>query len=76
MSLEGPDWGGGRGLFSYHLVNGLAGKADMDEDGVVDLNEISFYVKNKVKKEASPSPQNPVVTGEDRVVSMKDEDFI
>lgn len=29
-SLEGNQWGGGRGVFSYHLVNGLYGMADQD----------------------------------------------
>jgi tetratricopeptide (TPR) repeat protein len=76
LSLEGNQWGGGRGLFSYHLVNGLAGKADMDEDGKVDLNEISFYVKNRVKKEADPNPQNPIINGKENTISMASSAFL
>lgn len=63
LSLEGDQWGGGRGLFSYHLVNGLAGKADMDGNGIIDLTEIEFYVKSRVQKEAAPNHQHPVITG-------------
>ena len=28
FSQEGPQWGGGRGVFSYHLIEGLVGLAD------------------------------------------------
>lgn len=69
VSYEGDQWGGGRGLFSYHLINGLAGMADLDKDGMVDMNEIGFYVRDKVKKEARPNEQNPIITGEDDIVS-------
>ena len=69
VSYEGDQWGKGRGLFSYHLVNGLSGMADLDKDGLVDMNEIGFYVKDKVKKEARPNEQNPIITGEDEIVS-------
>jgi protein O-mannosyl-transferase len=72
LSLEGEQWGGGRGLFSWHLVNGLAGKADIDKDGYVDLNEISYFVKERVKKEALPNMQNPVVSGNEAVLCKTD----
>jgi tetratricopeptide (TPR) repeat protein len=76
LSLEGNQWGDGRGLFSYHLVKGLAGDADMDSNGSVDLNEIGFYVKSRVKKEAAPSPQNPIITGNDMTISYVDPKFM
>ena len=40
ISLEGEQWGNGRGLFSYHLINGLWGLADLQgvSDGKVTLN--------------------------------------
>jgi len=76
LSLEGEQWGGGRGLFSYHLVNGLAGKADMDNDSIIDLNEISFYVKSHVKKEALPNNQNPIVTGKEMAICKADPYFL
>jgi tetratricopeptide (TPR) repeat protein/uncharacterized caspase-like protein len=85
LSLEGTQWGGGRGLFSYHLVNGLAGKADMEDDkgkkdDFIDINEIDFYVTNRVKKEALPNKQTPVFTGKENVkesvLSKTDPEFL
>ncbi|MBK7305024.1 MAG: hypothetical protein IPI90_17740 [Saprospiraceae bacterium] len=37
FSLEGEQWGGGRGVFSYHLVDGLFGLADRNNDGLITL---------------------------------------
>lgn len=57
VSYEGYQWGGGRGLFSWHLINGLRGMADTDpEDGVVTLTELYDYVKKQVNR-ASFDPQ-------------------
>lgn len=38
----------GHGVFTYVLLNGLAGKADSDGDGFVTLSELSSYVENQV----------------------------
>jgi tetratricopeptide (TPR) repeat protein len=65
-SLEGAQWGGGRGLFSFHLTNGLIGKADVNRDKVVSVEEIGKYLGENVKREASPSLQTPLVTGENK----------
>ena len=48
LSLEGKQWGGGRGLFSYELINGMAGMADKNKDGKVNLRELSLYLMEKV----------------------------
>ncbi len=64
LSLEGQQWGGGRGLFSYHLVNGLIGKADADQNNMVSLEELNTYLLNNVTKEASPNLQTSLVLGE------------
>ena len=63
LSLEGKQWGNGRGLFSYELINGLAGDADKNNDGKVSLNELNRYLSLKVPDEADPLPQFPMVTG-------------
>ncbi|MFN8354233.1 MAG: caspase family protein [Spirosomataceae bacterium] len=63
FSLEGKQWGGGRGLFSYHLVNGLIGRADGNGDQKVSLGELSKYLQEKVVGEAAPNVQTPVVLG-------------
>lgn len=56
VSIESPAIGNGHGLYTYYLVDGLAGAADKDpygdNDGKVSLEEIGTYVKNMVKKKA------------------------
>ena len=63
FSLEGKQWGGGRGIFSYHLVNGLTGRADANKDQKVSLTELSNYLTTNVVREANPNIQTPVVMG-------------
>jgi len=62
-SLEGEQWGGGRGLFSYHLVNGLYGKADNNNDAEVSLLELGRYLEDNVSREADPHEQMPMTVG-------------
>lgn len=62
-ALEGKQWGGGRGLFSYHLVNGLTGRADVNKDKKIALAELNIYLKTNVLREANPNVQTPVVLG-------------
>ena len=40
LSNEDIRWGGGRGVFSFYLINGLKGLADKNGDRVVTLSEI------------------------------------
>ncbi|WP_170110229.1 tetratricopeptide repeat protein [Flavilitoribacter nigricans] len=61
-SIEGPQWGGGRGLFSYYFLKGIKGMADRDQDRYVDLFEIERFVQDSVRK-ASNRKQLPVVKG-------------
>lgn len=63
FSLEGAQWGGGRGVFSYHLVDGLAGLADRNADQTVTLGEIVRYLEDRVPAEAAPQNQMPLVLG-------------
>ena len=62
-SIEGEQWGGGRGAFSYHLVNGLYGMADANEDMLVNLLEIGRYLEDNVTKEVAPLNQLPTTVG-------------
>ena len=63
LSLESKQWGGGRGLFSYELIKGMAGAADKNKDGKVTLRELNLYMMDKVPDEANPLPQNPALYG-------------
>ena len=63
FSLEGEQWGGGRGCFSYHLVDALYGMADSNSDGVVNLMEVGRYLEEKVPIETAPHQQVPLTVG-------------
>jgi hypothetical protein len=71
FSLEGKQWGGGRGIFSYFLTNGLTGRADANKDKKVSLAELSNHLKTNVVREAAPSIQTPVVQGNGKQVLSK-----
>jgi len=62
VSIEGNQWGGGRGLFSYYFLLGLQGLADDDKNQVVSLLELKNYLETNVSKASSQS-QIPFVQG-------------
>jgi tetratricopeptide (TPR) repeat protein len=63
LSNEKVDWGGGRGVFSYHLVNGLqGGLADSDHDKVVTVSELKKYLENKMANDPVLKNDNDVQT--------------
>ena len=62
-SLEGEQWGGGRGLFSYQLENALYGLADQDQDLHIELRELRNYLETTVMKAAEPNRQTPIIDG-------------
>lgn len=68
-SLEIDDLAGGRGLFSYHLLNGFYGAADSVSDGVVTLAEIRKFLNQALSNDPSLKynnmKQSPVVEGRD-----------
>ncbi len=67
-SIEGEQWGGGRGAFSYHLVDGLYGLADGNEDLSVNLMEVGRYLQDRVSVEVAPHNQLPMTVGNPREV--------
>lgn len=64
LSHEGAQWGGGSGVFTYYLLEGLTGYADADDDEVITLMEIEQYVKSKVAMDMRPVMQVPIARGE------------
>jgi len=52
-----------QGVFSYHLIQGLKGKADSDEDYIITIQELYNYVSKSVK-DYTQSYQNPVIRGD------------
>lgn len=63
FSLEGEQWGGGRGVFSYHLIEGLTGLADQNEDYKVNLLELERYLEDQVQIAVAPDSQLPMSVG-------------
>ncbi|MBK9108775.1 MAG: caspase family protein [Saprospiraceae bacterium] len=62
-SIEGEQWGGGRGVFSYYLVNGLFGFADNNNDQKITFSELDRYLEDHVPVEVSPISQVPLLIG-------------
>ena len=63
LSLESSEWGGGRGLFSLQLEEGLKGLADKNNDGKVSFAELQRYITDNVAT-YSEDKQIPVVSGD------------
>jgi len=64
VSLELPALG--HGIFTYYLVEGLKGAADLNRDGIITLQELYEYVEQHVtqKSRAVGGAQHPVMKGE------------
>ncbi len=65
VSLESDKWGNGHGAFTYFLLEGLNGKADIagNYNGIVTIAEAFDYLENRVKRETK-NAQHPVITGD------------
>ncbi len=63
-SLELEEYG--HGVFTYYLLKGLKGAADMDDDTIIDVDEIWHYVKDRVTEAVQKVShlQEPTMQGE------------
>ena len=52
----------GHGVFTYYVIEGLKGKADIDRDGLITVDEVYRYVTEKVTF-ATGQEQHPVKKG-------------
>jgi uncharacterized caspase-like protein len=50
------------GVFTHFLLEGMSGRADYDEDGIVEIKELFSYVHHYVV-EYTEGAQSPVLTG-------------
>jgi len=62
FSQEGPQWGGGHGVFTYYLLEGLKGEADYNKDGRTTLGELVPFLSERVRR-ATANAQSPTVSG-------------
>ncbi len=67
LSNEKADWGGGRGVFSYYLINGLKGLAAKSNSDKITLDDIKNYLDSSLKNDLVLKQENiiqtPVVNG-------------
>lgn len=62
VSREGKKWGGGHGVFTWALLEGMKGKADANRNGIVTLGEMLDYVDITVRRETA-NEQHPTKAG-------------
>ena len=60
ISQESPTWGGGHGIFTWALLEGLRGDADSNNDQLVTAGELFEFVRDRVRVETRFT-QNPRV---------------
>lgn len=60
VSFEDEKWGGGHGVFTYYLLKGLNGEADVNNNGFITVGELFEYVRENVKK-ATNHKQHPSI---------------
>ena len=60
-SLEGPQWGGGHGIFTHYMLEALRGAADADSNSIVSLGEMMEWVRDTVRRETRNS-QIPAIS--------------
>src|SRR5215510_11195728 len=58
FSYENKRWGGGHGVFTYALLEGLRGQADTNADSFITAGELFAYVSDRVRLETG-FKQNP-----------------
>lgn len=66
-AAEGEDWGGGRGVFSYYLLKGLNGMADLNRNDTIQLRELNTYLDSAFTVDKvlinNAHKQHPVLDG-------------
>jgi hypothetical protein len=65
ISREDSQWGGGHGVFTHFLLDGLGGSADQDQDRIVTVVELTEYVRDQVRRE----------TGNEQIPSVSQTSF-
>lgn len=51
LAAEGPQWGGGRGVFSYYLLLGLQGLVSNQNRNTVNLDDLSNFLNASFKQD-------------------------
>ncbi len=76
LSWEDTRWGGGHGVFTYYLIQGLTGGADTDPvDQVITVRELNNFLDSKIPKDTDYQ-QNPRVISQNRNTALARIDSI
>ena len=76
-SIEGEEFGGGRGVFSYRLIEGMSGLADSDGNLQVSLKELQRYLEDKVHESLGNDKQTPLTVGDrNSIIAYVDEEIL
>lgn len=74
LSIESERWGGGRGVFSFFLINGLKGLADEEGDQNVLFYELKNFLRSNMRKAIQESglnnEQTAVFVGQDEYFKL------
>ncbi|HZS46737.1 MAG TPA: caspase family protein [Blastocatellia bacterium] len=70
-SQEAQRWGGGHGVFTHFLLEGMSGKADANGDHLVTLGELFRYVRQHVRLDTQfkQNPRMLIGTNDDLAIS-------
>lgn len=66
FSQEGSQWGGGHGVFTYFLLRGLQGEADVKHDHQISVGALFDFVKDHVKAETTGQQTPTAMAGLER----------
>jgi len=62
FSLENEKWGGGHGVFTHYFLEGIQGKADRNQNGVIQIRELYEYIYRNVADQTD-GKQHPELKG-------------
>lgn len=62
FSQEDVKWGGGHGVFSHYFLKGIKGKADKNDNGIVQIRELYEYIYRNVSADTN-GQQHPELKG-------------
>ena len=57
-------------VFTYHLLKGIRGQADLDKDGKISVDELFDYTSREVKQVTGQKPQQLVVMRRERPYAL------
>ena len=68
LSLESPKWG--HGVFTYYVLEGLKGSADVNLDRFVSVGELFRYVRQRVRLDTNLRQNPRMLTGDNEHLTL------